>query len=74
VAFAVSRRCGGAVQRNKIRRRLRGAVGELADGLLPGTYLVRTDPAVAATSYQELVGRLRECLARIAELSKEGTR
>jgi ribonuclease P protein component len=30
--FTVSRRCGGAVERNRIRRRLRAAVTDLATG------------------------------------------
>jgi ribonuclease P protein component len=40
VAFAVGRRVGPAVARNRVRRQLRAIVAELAPGLAAGTYLV----------------------------------
>jgi ribonuclease P protein component len=40
VAFAVGRRVGSAVARNRVRRQLRAVVAELAPDLAPGTYLV----------------------------------
>lgn len=40
VAFAVGRRVGPAVARNRVRRQLRAVVAELAAGLEPGAYLV----------------------------------
>lgn len=53
VAYAVGRRVGGAVVRNRIRRRLRALVQQLdRDGrIAPGRYLVIVAPdAVSATS------------------------
>jgi len=54
VAYAIGRRCGGAVVRNRLRRRLRAIVAELAPDLPPGTYLIGTDVSVAALDHGEL--------------------
>ena len=51
VAYAVGRGVGGAVVRNRVRRRLRAATRAHADELVPGrAYLVSTAPAAAASS------------------------
>jgi len=42
VAFAIGTNVGGAVVRNRLRRRLRAAAAELA--LPPGAYLLRVGP------------------------------
>jgi ribonuclease P protein component len=47
VAYAIGRRCGGAVTRNRLRRRAREVVRTEAAGLPRGAYLVRLDPAAA---------------------------
>jgi ribonuclease P protein component len=53
--FIVSRAVGGAVVRNKVRRRLRHLVAERLDRLPPaGTLVVRALPVAAASSYREL--------------------
>ena len=54
VAFAIGRRVGGAVVRNRLRRRLRAALG--AGGLPAGDYLVGATPAAAAATWDELNG------------------
>ena len=58
VGFAVGRSAGGAVARNRLRRRLRAVVADLAradDGLLPaGTYLVSARSEAAALTPTEL--------------------
>jgi len=56
VAFAVGRPVGSAVVRNRVRRRLRGALADLAsDGRLPtGTYLVSVGPEAARAAYLDL--------------------
>lgn len=71
VAFAVSRRVGPAVVRNRVRRRLRALVGEIAGptGQLPpgpGAYLVSVRPEAARATYGELGDALRGALARLA--------
>lgn len=55
IAYAVGRRVGGAVVRNRVRRRLRHVAQQLdRDGrIAPGRYLVIASPdAVAATPSQ----------------------
>jgi ribonuclease P protein component len=47
VAYAISRRSGSAVDRNRIRRRLRGAVQQCRADLAPGhAYLFEADRTV----------------------------
>jgi ribonuclease P protein component len=52
VSYAIGRRCGNAVDRNRLRRRLRAAVAQAE--LAPGTYLVTAEPAAAKLSFAEL--------------------
>lgn len=40
VAFAIGRRNGNAVTRNRIKRRLRSAIEDRSDSIAPGLYLV----------------------------------
>lgn len=63
VAYAISRRVGNAVTRNRVRRRLRTAVVRQVGLLQPGhAYLVGVSPAAAEVTYGELEACLRECL------------
>ena len=74
VAYAITKRVGGSVDRNRVRRRLRAVLHELAsepDGLVPaGVLLVSAGPEVVQRNPEELrndVQRLLEALeARIA--------
>ena len=52
VAYAIGRRVGPAVVRNRLRRRLRAALAELRPP--PGDYLVGCDPAAASLPFSEL--------------------
>ena len=63
VAFAIGRAVGPAVVRNRLRRRLRAAIVELAPA--PGTYLVAVDPVAARCSYAELRDDLAAALAEL---------
>jgi ribonuclease P protein component len=56
---------GNAVQRNRARRRLRAAVGALADRLAPGAYLFGAGPEVLSMDFAELAASVEE-LARDA--------
>jgi len=56
VGYAVGRRYGNAVARNRLRRRLRAALREVASGtaLAPGAYLVSARPDAADLDYGAL--------------------
>jgi ribonuclease P protein component len=63
-AFAVGKPVGGAVLRNRVRRRLRSALRELqaADRLPRGTYLVGATAVAATLPYPELVASLGDAV------------
>jgi ribonuclease P protein component len=64
VAYVVGRRVGGAVARNRVRRRLRAVVRAESSALVPAhVYLVGAGPAAATTSYSELRDTFRAILA-----------
>ncbi|HET7487935.1 MAG TPA: ribonuclease P protein component [Acidimicrobiales bacterium] len=54
VAYAVGRSVGGAVVRNRLRRRMRAVVSELGPNLRPGAYLVGAAPEAASLPFREL--------------------
>ena len=64
IGFVVARTVGGAVVRNKVRRRLRGVVVEHGDALPGGTdVVVRALPAAAGATYDDLRADYRSALA-----------
>ena len=69
VAFAISRRVGGAVIRNRLRRRLRAIIGELQrsadDPLPPGSYLFLAEPGLGQVPYAELGTRVRAVIGQV---------
>lgn len=67
VAYTIARAVGPAVVRNRIRRRLRAAVAELAGDLLPGDYLIGVAPAAAHVSFATLRSSLLSASTRVAE-------
>ncbi|HWJ83703.1 MAG TPA: ribonuclease P protein component [Nocardioides sp.] len=65
--FVVGKQVGGAVVRNRVRRRLRHATRELlVVGALPdaGRLVVRALPASAGATYGELSSDLARCAER----------
>lgn len=69
LAYALGRKLGPAVVRNRVRRRLRAAAHELAvsSGLAPGAYLVTVSPRAAEASYVTLRDDLAACAAKVAD-------
>ena len=63
--FAVGKNVGGAVVRNRIRRRLRSALRELqlADRLPGGTYLLGATAEAASLPWPTLVASLGEAVS-----------
>jgi ribonuclease P protein component len=74
--FVVARPVGDAVDRNRVRRRLRHLVRERLDQLPPGAHLVvRANPAAAAASSAGLAAQLDRALAKvIAKTADTGAR
>jgi ribonuclease P protein component len=54
VAYAIGRGCGGAVVRNRLRRRAREVVRSEAPALRRGAYLLRFEAAAVALDPSEL--------------------
>jgi len=63
VAYAVGRRAGNAVARNRLRRRLRAAVRDHADLLAADrAYLISADPSAATMSFAGLSDAMARAL------------
>jgi ribonuclease P protein component len=63
--FAIGRRVGGAVKRNRIRRRLRETLRAMAPTLQPGwDVLIIARPPIVEADHDALVGALRRVLGR----------
>jgi ribonuclease P protein component len=61
--FATSRRLGGAVVRNRVRRRLREVLRVMAPSFQPGwDVLIIARPALVEADHEALVGALRRVL------------
>lgn len=62
VAYAIGRKVGGAVVRNRLRRRLRAVVAQLGPELRPGAYLVGATAEAAPLSFGELQAIMSEAV------------
>lgn len=69
VGFTVSRKVGGAVARNRARRRLRAVAEKVMPELaLPGhDYVLIGRPATVRRAFEALVGDLESALRRLAK-------
>jgi ribonuclease P protein component len=68
VAYAIGRRFGKAVERNRARRRLRAAIALEQALLLPGgTYLVAADRSVMTLPFDTLRGHVTTLLQSVRE-------
>ncbi len=68
VGFAVGRSVGSAVVRNRVKRRLRHAMREHLEALVPGLTVVRATSKAAAVSTPALTADLADCLRRLEAL------
>ena len=68
VAFAVPRRVGTAVERNRFRRRMRAIASLTAASIPAGTYLVAVDQGVRDLRFQELEARMTEAMRRASQV------
>jgi ribonuclease P protein component len=66
VGYAVSRQCGGAVVRNRLRRRMREVARQCASDLPRGRYLLRLDAAAAETPPAAFRTHVAQALYRAA--------
>lgn len=70
VAYAVGRKVGPAVVRNRVRRRLRATVAELHTGpagpLPSGAYLVSASPSAAALPPSDLKESLSRAMHEVS--------
>ncbi len=64
VAYAVNRRVGSAVVRNRLKRRLRAIVSEQGASLPAGAYVVRAGPGGPALGFDELRVAMNQALER----------
>ena len=67
VGYAIGRRCGSAVVRNRLRRRARAVVREEAPSLPRGTYLIRLEPAASTLPAARFRHDLATALHRAGE-------
>ena len=73
VAVSVSSEVGGAVVRNLIRRRIRGALDALPPAATPFRALFVVKPPAAAAPYGELAGDVASALGRLGTIRAPGT-
>jgi ribonuclease P protein component len=73
IAFALSRDVGGAVDRNRLRRRLRASCRELerAGALPAGDYLIRAGRGALALDARDLAAQLRSVLRAVAAPARD---
>lgn len=67
VGYAISKATGNAVERNRIRRRLRAAIQASTMPLTSGFYLVSADAAAARLPFTDLVTAWNSAATRAAE-------
>ncbi len=63
-AYALGRRTGGAVVRNRLRRRMRAVIREIGPTLPAGAYVVSAGPQACGLGYEELRKAMSQALER----------
>jgi len=64
VGYAIGIKIGGAVVRNRLRRRVRAVIDELGEELAPGAYQISCGPEAELLSHEMLVRAVREACSR----------
>lgn len=72
MAFAISKAVGTAPVRNRVRRRLRALLAELAPDVPPGAYLFRVSPAVVSLTFDEMRSIVSSAIAAIGPPTQTG--
>jgi len=70
VGYAIGRRHGNAVARNRLRRRLRAAVRDAGPGLDAGAYLVRAKPGADELDFESLCRAVSEAARSAADRAR----
>ena len=65
IGYAISKKVGTAVVRNRIRRRLRAACAS-TNALTSGFYLISPDASAASAPFDQLVGALDNAFTSVA--------
>jgi ribonuclease P protein component len=73
VAYAISRRTGSAVVRNRLRRRLRAIMSAQAQSIPVGAYVIRTGPDGTRLGFDELKVAMSRALERATSGRATGT-
>lgn len=73
-AYSVGRPVGNAVQRNRLRRRLRGAVAVEINLFPSGAYLLSAAPAARAMTNEELRRAVRALADRASQFVQAGSK
>ncbi len=69
VAFAIGRRNGPAVKRNRVRRRIRAALEQVGAEVAPGLYLIGWKGPIHELDFTVLKNELIDLMSRIKESS-----
>jgi ribonuclease P protein component len=64
VAYAISTKVGGAVVRNRLRRRLRAAVALISESMPGGVYLVSVRSEACGLEWRELCATLNVAVVK----------
>ena len=67
MAYAINRRVGNAVARNRLRRRMRAIMAEQASSLPVGAYVVSTGPGGSKLGFDELKVAMSQALERATD-------
>jgi len=70
VAYAIPRKAGNAVVRNRIRRRTRAAVDQVAGEMAPGCYLISPSRDTIDMTFPDLTNSLRASLRSAGALQE----